>query len=133
MTARLTFSGGPALEAALRELGGKIAGRLGSNATRAGARVIVNQAKARVPVDTGALKRSIRTFTDPAGRGGSTRTAYAGSRARHAHLVEFGTRFMPARSFLRSALDEAGQAAVDKMAENLGKGIIRETAKYKGR
>jgi hypothetical protein len=44
MTARLTLSGGKELEAALRELGTSIAGRLGNNAVRAGARVIAADA-----------------------------------------------------------------------------------------
>jgi Bacteriophage HK97-gp10, putative tail-component len=79
MTARFTFSGGKELEAALREIGSAAAGRLGVNATKAGARVIAAAARARVPVDEGVLKKSITVVGDDDLRrsGGSTRAAYA--------------------------------------------------------
>lgn len=131
--AELKFSGGPALEAALRDLGSEIAGRLGSNAVRAGARVIAASARSKAPVLTGALKNSIRVFEDQDVRraGGAERTAYAGTRVFYAKFVEFGTVHVPARSFLRAASDESAQQAVDKLADNLGAGIERETAKYR--
>lgn len=128
----LKMFGGPELERALKELGGQIAGRLGENAVRAGARVIATEARARAPVNTGKLKRSIRAFQDTERRGGE-RTAYAGSRLFYARFIEFGTRFIAARSFLRDALDTAGQKAVDKMVENLRGGIERETAKHRAK
>jgi HK97 gp10 family phage protein len=129
----LKMTGGPELEVALKELGGKTAGRLGTNAVRAGARVIVNAAKAKVPVRTGALKKSLRTFDELSQRGGTERTAYAGTRLFYGYLVEFGTSRAPARSFLRAAGDDAAQDAIDKMKENLAAGIERETAKYRGK
>jgi HK97 gp10 family phage protein len=89
--------------------------------------------KPRPPVETGALRKSIRMFSEPQDRGGTVRTAYAGSRLHYAYWVEFGTARQAPQPFLRPALDEAGQAAVDKMIENLGAGIERETAKYRGR
>jgi HK97 gp10 family phage protein len=130
---KITFSGGPQLEAALRDLGSKAAGRLGTNAVRSGARVIANAAKATAPVRTGELKKSIRMFDERSQTGGTERTAYAGTRLFYAYWVEFGTAHSPAQSFLRTAADTAWQDAVDKMKENLAQGIERETAKYKGR
>jgi HK97 gp10 family phage protein len=131
----LKFSGGPELERALRELGSEVAGRLGTNAVRAGARVIAAAARSKAPVRTGTLKKSIRVFDDMEAKraGGAIRTAYAGTRVFYGRLVEFGTQFIPAQSFLRAALDESAQQAVDKMADNLAAGIERETAKYKGK
>lgn len=131
----LKFSGGPELERALKDLGSEVAGRLGTNAVRAGARVIAASARTKAPVATGNLKKSIRVFDDVEVKraGGSERTAYAGTRIFYARFVEFGTRFVPARSFLRSALDESAQESVDKLADNLANGIERETAKYRGR
>lgn len=131
MPTKLTLTGGPELDAALHELGGKIAGRLGTNAVRAGARVIANVAKARAPRGTGALKKSIRMFDERDDRFGTTRTAYAGTRLFYGYWVEFGTAHSPARSFLRSASDEAAQDALNKLVDNLGSGIERETAKYR--
>ena len=131
--AKISLKGAPELEAALKQLGGAVAGRLGENAVRAGARVIAAQAKstARWTDRTGTLRKSIRAFSDPASRqsGGTQRTAYAGSRDFRARFFEFGTVKMAARPFLRPALDTGGQAAVDKMVENLGRGIEREVKK----
>ena len=131
---RVVLTGGPALDAALKELGGKVAGRLGTNAVRAGARVIAKNAKARAPVGaTGELKKSIRMFDEPANRGGTTRTAYAGTRLFYGYFVEYGVAHAPAQPFLRPAADEASGEAMDKLKENLAAGIERETAKHRGK
>jgi hypothetical protein len=61
---KITFTGGKAIEARLRELGSAVAGRLGVNATKAGARVIAAEARTRLPVRTGRLKKSIRILDD---------------------------------------------------------------------
>lgn len=132
MPADLKITGAAELERALKQLGTDIAGRLGQNAVRAGAREFVNEAKQRVPVRTGALRASIREFT-LAERRQYERTAWVGSRLFYARFVELGTAHAPARSFLRAARDESGQAVVDKLTNNLGRGIDRETAKYGGR
>jgi HK97 gp10 family phage protein len=129
--AELTFKGRAELEAALRDLGGKIATRLSENAVRAGIRVIAGRARssARWTDRTGKLRASIRVLKDmdrPAG----SRTAYAGSRDFRAIFFEFGTVKMAARPFMRPAIDEGGPAAVDKMVQNLAGGIERETAKH---
>lgn len=131
LMAKLTFSGGAELDRALRDLGEKVAGRLGENAVRAGARVIAARAKDHVPVKTGELKRSIRAFQETERRAGA-RTAYAGSRLFYARFVEFGTVHVAANSFLRKAADDNAQAVVDKVIENLGAGIERETLKRGG-
>jgi HK97 gp10 family phage protein len=130
MKTELKFTGGPELEKALKDLGGQIAGRLGTNAVRAGARVIAASAKRNAPVLTGALKKSIRVFDEPDKPKGE-RVAYIGSRLFYARFVEFGTSHTQANPFLRPALDESAQAALDKLAENLSQGIERETVKKK--
>lgn len=130
---RIKLEGGERLEAALKDLGGKVAGRLGTNAVRAGARVISNEAKDRVPVKTGALRRSIRVFDDRAAVRANLkeRTAFVGTRLFYGKFVELGTAHSSAKPFLRPAMDESGDSAVDKLADNLGDGIERETAKYR--
>lgn len=131
MKVAVNFTGGRELERALRGLGNEVAGRLGLNATRAGARVIANSAKRRVPVVTGALRDSIRTFDDVKENraGGRERTVFIGSRLFYGYWVEFGTAHSPARSFLRAARDNQANEAVDRLAQNLGNGIEREAAK----
>jgi hypothetical protein len=64
MTAKLELRGGPQLHAALEELGNSIARRLAKNATRAGARVIANAAKQRVPVLTGCASAQHKARSD---------------------------------------------------------------------
>lgn len=73
------------------------------DAVYAGALVIENEAKLRVPVRTGTLRRSINTqvvFQS------STRvTARIGPNTDYAAFVEFGTVRMAARPYMRPALD----------------------------
>jgi HK97 gp10 family phage protein len=133
--ASLKLYGGAELSAALRDLSSKVAGRLGTNAARAGARVFVRAAKENAPFVTGKLRDSIRVFDDiELNRSQqSQRAAGVGSRLFYAKFVEFGTAHSSAKQFLRPALDENAQDALDKVADNLSNGIERETAKYKGR
>lgn len=137
MKTEITFTGGRELERALQGLGSQVAGRLGVNATRAGARMIANKAKTYAPMRPGGgeLKASIRTFDDRRGNraGGRERTVFIGSRLFYSYWVEFGTAHSRARSFLRNAVDTGSHDAVDKLAQNLGQGIERETSKYRGR
>lgn len=57
------------------------------------------------PVDTGRLRASIRWSIV---RDGSGLAALVGSDVHYAAYVEYGTRFMAPRSFLRPALAAAG-------------------------
>jgi HK97 gp10 family phage protein len=132
MAADLKIRGAAQLNAALLELSAEVAGRLGQNAVRAGARVVAAEAKRRVPVESGALKRSIKVFTESKREAGK-RTAYAGTRLFYGKFSEFGTAHEPARPWLRPALDEGGQQAVDKIAANLRAGINRVAVKHGGK
>jgi HK97 gp10 family phage protein len=131
MQASLTFSGGPELEKALKDLGAAVSSRLAENAVRAGVRVIANRARQTSAFFdvTGETRRSFRVLSQIDRRHGE-RTAYAGSTYYVARFLEFGTSKMPARPSLRQAADEGAQEAVNKLAENLTQGILRETAKY---
>jgi HK97 gp10 family phage protein len=132
MNAKLSFSGGPELEAALKDLGSQVAGRLGENAVRAGARVIVARARQTTAFFdvTGATRRSFRVLRQIDRRAGE-RTAYAGSTYFVARLLEFGTVKMPARPSLRPAADEGAQEALNALAANLSDGIEREVGRLK--
>ena len=80
-------------------------------ALRNAAKPVVGRAKAKVPVATGDLKRSlaavVKVDRDGVGiaRVGARRGG--GFRGYHVHLVELGTSQQPARPFLRPALDDA--------------------------
>ncbi len=83
----------------------EIAAELGpavAEATAAGAELIAEDAKARVPVDSGRLQRAIHVEASPEG-------AYvvAGDReAFYGHIVEHGSVNAPAHPFLVPALEE---------------------------
>jgi HK97 gp10 family phage protein len=64
-----------------------------------------DDAREHVPVDSGKLHRSIRVKMDPSGQSG--RLIAGGRRAPHGHLVEFGTKRMPARPYLYPAAQRA--------------------------
>ena len=76
-------------------------------ADRAGAELaarIANNAKIICPYKTGRLRNSIYYQRIGGSRGGSTIPAWAiGADTPYARFVEFGTRFMAARYFMRNA------------------------------
>jgi HK97 gp10 family phage protein len=118
-------------ERLLKELGPVPAGRLGQNSLMAGARVIAAEARRNAPVLTGALRKSIGVRSDRGfvRAGSDTRQAFVTARARHAGLVEYGTAKMSPQPYLRPAADEKAAEALDKLGENLGKGLEREALK----
>lgn len=148
MASRLiNITGGRELALALKELPDKLHRSIMRKAMRAGARVIADEAKAKVPVQFGDLKRSVRVSTDSK-RGEVTARAIAGNKkAFYANWVEFGTvgheitarkgkklRFTArdgklvetnrvlhpgarAQPYMRPALDTKGEAAVKKVAD----------------
>ena len=102
--------GGRELDAFLQSLPVKTERNILRAALRAGANEFKKDAQAKVPVDEGDLRRSIRTTTR-AKKG----TVYAalkvgGKRAPHAHLVEFGTAAHKIMAKKGSALAFKGQA-----------------------
>ena len=131
MPATMKLTGGPELQAALRELGGAVASRLGDNAVRAGARVLANEVKARTPVKTGRLKKSIKVSTDPRRKRQGEAVASVVSDVFYARLVELGSAYASANPFMRPAVDTAGQAVLERINTNLWTGIQREAAKLR--
>ena len=66
------------LQAEMQKLGNAVATGLGRNAVMAGARVAATAARKRAPVETGALRASIRARRDPDRRAGAVRAFAAG-------------------------------------------------------
>lgn len=84
--------GGRQLSDDLQKLAPKIERNIMRGALRAGTVPIREEVKRRAPVDSGALRNSIRT-TSRARRGQVSASVKIGNReAWYAHLVEFGTR-----------------------------------------
>ena len=84
----------------------------------AGARVGAKYARQRVPVLTGALKRSIKATRNPAKQRGKVE-ALVNARSPIAHLIEYGTVKMSPQPYLRPAIDEHRPEIVAKMTANL--------------
>lgn len=129
MVGKVTFEiqGAKEMEALLKDLGPKVATRLGDKALRAAARPIIKEAKRLVPVRTGQLKRSI-----VAAKGNNKQTerevliGFKPPVSRRAHFTEFGTSHSAAHPFIRPAMDARAQDALNAMVDALATGIERE-------
>lgn len=94
-------------------------------------------AKSRAPVDLGVLKKSIRTSVRASQRSGVTAQVRTGTRKQlripadatgyYPAAHEYGTRFIPAQSFLRSALSDRK----DQVLSLISRGIARVLARVK--
>ena len=127
------ISGAAEMERLLKLLPEKVAERVTKNALRAGARVIRDEAKDRVPVDTGDLRDSVvvKAPTQRQRKRGAALVVVGFKKpvSRRAHLTEFGTQHQPAQPFLRPAVDEAGNKAIDAIGKSMARGINREAKK----
>lgn len=138
----MQVSGMRELQDALKRLPDKIARNALRSAVNAGAAVIRNEARARVPTRTGRLRKAIyqRQIRERSGAG--TQTFYVGWRARgtkrsgksqthgafYGRFVEFGTSRMAAKPFLRPAFEARKHDAVARIREKLRERITRVLA-----
>lgn len=127
------IAGAAEMERLLKLLPERVAERVTKNALRAGARVIRDEAKDRVPVDTGDLRDSVvvRSPTQRQRKHGAALVVVGFEKpiSRRAHLTEFGTQHQPAQPFLRPAVDEGGRRAIDAIGKSMTRGINREAKK----
>lgn len=106
-----TIRGGRELAQALSSLAPKLEKNIMRAALRAGAAVIREEAREQVPVDSGALRRSLKVTTNTK-RGRITAKLKVGGRlAPHAYLVEFGTRPHKIKPKQQDALSFGGVVA----------------------
>lgn len=127
----LTYSveGGAELNAALSRFGKDVERKIAKTAVRAGASVIAKEAKLNAPVGrTGTLKRSIKVVARSKRTGDAVASVVTRSgrkwtarnmNAWYAGKVEFGSKGIPARPFLRPALDTKGPEAIQAMSEKV--------------
>jgi len=126
------FSGFDDVFKKLEQLPRRVESNVVRRAVRAGGAILVKEARSLVPVDSGTLKKSIgqkpqrarksHFFIQVGARAGKKQK----NDAWYAHLIEFGTKYQPARPFLRPAFDKKEKEIVKKIGEKLNEGIHRE-------
>jgi len=127
----IQLQGFKSLSRALKQLPDKVAGKVIRSATLSGAGIIRKEARSRVSVDDGTLKKSIssklkdKSDTHVAYSVGPTNKAFYGT------FIEFGTEHIRAKPFLRPAFDEKKGEAARKIEERLAKGIEKAAEKLR--
>ena len=86
------------------------------NALEASGEAIVSTAKDNCPVETGALKESIKTKT-------TNGKSVTGSNLEYAPFVEYGTLDTPARPFLYPALESNKDKIINNFKEAIKKAL----------
>lgn len=112
MASGARVTGTDELNSTLKALAAKATGQNLAAALRAGALVIETPAKAKAPVLTGNLRRSIHTEVST---GGEKAEARVGTNVEYATVVEFGTSNRPPKPYLRPAYDENRGKALDEV------------------
>jgi HK97 gp10 family phage protein len=125
------------LERTMKELGPKLARNALRSAVNAGAQVIKKEAQGLAPIDTGRLaQKAIYVTRSRSDSGPGKETYLVGVRqgrreqqkdrdAFYWKFVEFGTKFVHARPFLRPAFENKKVEAVARMTEKLKKALER--------
>ncbi len=131
----LRIDGARDLERALAGLVPRARGRILVSALRAGGRPIVEDARRRAPVDTGALRDSIGIVMRRRERNaavaalGLRREGRGGKVAFYGKFFEFGTETMAPQPFMRPALASQEQAAIRAFREKFWNRFQRESAR----
>ena len=141
VTTRSQVVGFKELEQVLKALPGRLAERELTSAVRAGANVIRKEARARAPrggvpsamsKKFGPLHKKIRTRRDKKTPLSVEFSIDSGS-AFYGSFLEFGTKNIAPRPWLTPAYDVSKDAAVQKLGDRLGKGIVKVAAELAGK
>ena len=140
-TTRSQVEGFKEIERVLKAMPDKLAERELTNAVRAGANVLVKEARARAPRGAvpsemsqkfGPLHKKIRARRVKKTRRSVEFVVNEGS-AWYGGLFEFGTKHIAARPWLTPAFDTTAPAAVQKVGERLGKGVEKVATELAGK
>lgn len=151
---QVRITGAREMEAVLRQLPDTIAKQVLTKALREAAEPVLEEARALAPVgqeakgrvrlrttkrgkvsiaNYGKLKLSLRIANVPASRTPHSATvAVTVGKAFWGLFVEFGTRFMSARPFLRPAFESKKIEALNRLGESLGEQIEKAAKKLSG-
>ena len=150
MELKVDFKGLDELKKAFDLLPKRVAVKAASKAVREGAKIIQKAARAKVPVDTGNLRRSISVkilnkkrdamqvaaLIGPGTGYFSKRGKNKGKRANdgfYGFFVEYGTAKTAAEPFMRPAYDENTGAVQQKIMDVIGEAIEAEAQKLYGK
>lgn len=134
----ITFLGDKKLQAKLARLAIQSQRKIVRTAMRKAMKPVKERAQALVPVDSGALRDSIRQKSRTK-RGISRAFVSTGTREElgipsdakgfYPAVIEYGTRTRPAKPYLRRALQEKRTGVLSEMAADVGRAIEREAKK----
>lgn len=129
--------GEPELQRKLDALDRKVQRKVVRKAIREGAKPVLAAAKAKVPVDTGALKAGLKLRALKRSRTGFGVYIRTPTRAEldipdddesyYPAVVEYGAEFSPPQPYMRPAMDENRDRATAKITEVLRTGINEAT------
>ena len=140
-TTRSQVTGFKELDRVLKALPGRLAERELSAATRAGARVILKEARARAPrggvpsemsKQFGPLHKKIHVARVKKTRR-SVEFVINEGRAFYGAFLEYGTKDIAPRPWMTPAFDTSAQAALVKFGTTLAKGIEKTTTELAGK
>ena len=147
MDLKVSFEGLDELKRAFDLLPQRVAVLAASKAVRAGANVILKAARAKVPTDTGNLKRSlaikilnkkrdamnVAALIGPRSGRVAKKGKFAGKKINdgfYGFFVEYGTKKMRAEPFMRPAFDENVVAVQQAIVDVIGEAIEAEARKF---
>jgi len=123
---KFSFDGDKKLIENLKKISRTASGRALRQAAKQGAEIIVQEAKRRAPVDTGTLRKSIRSKFGKRSSDSVTVEIGPSSKAYYGYFVEFGTSRMAAQPFLRPAIDEHKQRAAEETKQAMVEAVLGE-------
>ncbi|NHZ38332.1 HK97-gp10 family putative phage morphogenesis protein [Massilia rubra] len=107
------ITGGRELDAFLQQFSVKLEKNIMRSALRAGANEFKEEIKANIPVDSGALRSSVRVTTNAKGGRVTASVKIGNKKAWYARMVEFGTRAHKITPRGAKALRIAGYVVAD--------------------
>lgn len=118
----INIFGAKEIEAKFRALPAKIQNKLVRGGMTQAGRIVREEARERVPVDTGELRASIKARRPKGAKRGEIRREVAAT-APHAHIIEQGRKGAEAQPFLAPALEAKQGEVVQAISDSVREGV----------
>lgn len=119
------------LDEALSKMGRKAKRKAINKAIRAGAKIVLEAAKEKVPIDTGTLQKSLGIAAKKSRNKDQQEVVVLARKGKnrkndgfYAHMVEFGTKNTAPQPFLGPAAHEKAQEAIKSVGDTLQSELI---------